>query len=121
MQKRFSIKGVDQLQLLGFQDVNLRSIQQRFSTKIIIRGTDVLLDGAAAEVIQVEKLFSELILLINRNGKVSERDLETLIYLVKSISPATKEEDLSSVILGTKSDFIRPKTKGQLAYYQSTL
>ncbi|HDK35766.1 MAG TPA: PhoH family protein, partial [Bacteroidetes bacterium] len=68
-----------------------------------------------------EKLFSELILLINRNGKVSERDLETLIYLVKSISPATKEEDLSSVILGTKSDFIRPKTKGQLAYYQSTL
>ncbi|HDL78216.1 MAG TPA: PhoH family protein [Bacteroidetes bacterium] len=88
---------------------------------MIIRGTDVLLDGAAAEVIQVEKLFSELILLINRNGKVSERDLETLIYLVKSISPATKEEDLSSVILGTKSDFIRPKTKGQLAYYQSTL
>lgn len=121
MQKRFSIKGVDQLQLLGFQDVNLRSIQQRFSTKIIIRGTEVLLDGAAAEVIQVEKLFSELILLVNRNGKVSERDLETLIYLVKSISPASKEEDLSSVILGTKSDFIRPKTKGQLAYYQSTL
>lgn len=121
MQKKFSIKGVDQLQLLGFQDVNLRLIQERFSSKITVRGTDVVLDGEPSEVTQLEKLFSELILLLNRNGKISERDLETLISLVKSMGVSLKEEDLGSVILSTKSDFIRPKTKGQFAYYQSTL
>jgi len=121
MQKKFSIKGVDQLQLLGFQDVNLRLIQERFSSKITVRGTDVVLDGEPSEVTQLEKLFSELILLLNRNGKISERDLETLISLVKSMGVSLKEEDLGSVILSTKSDFIHPKTKGQFAYYQSTL
>ncbi len=121
MQKKFSIKGVDQLQLLGFQDVNLRLIQERFSSKITIRGTNVILNGESSEVTQLEKLFSELILLLNRNGKISERDLETLITLVKSMGVSLKEEDLGSVILSTKSDFIRPKTKGQFAYYQSTL
>ncbi len=121
MQKKFSIKGVDQLQLLGFQDVNLRLIQERFSSKITVRGTDVVLDGEPSEVTQLEKLFSELILLINRNGKISEKDLETLISLVKSMGVSLKEEDLGSVILSTKSDFIRPKTRGQFVYYQSTL
>jgi len=121
MQKKFSIKGVDQLQLLGFQDVNLRLIQERFSSKITVRGTDVIFDGEPSEIAQLEKLFSELILLINRNGKIAERDLETLISLVKSMGIPLKQEDLGSVILSTKSDFIRPKTKGQLAYYQSTL
>ena len=121
MQKKFSIKGVDQLQLLGFQDVNLRLIQERFSSKITIRGTNVVLEGDPSEIVQLEKLFSELIKLVNRNGNVSERDLQTLISLVKSMGVSLKEEDLGSVILSTKSDFIRPKTKGQFAYYQSTL
>ncbi len=121
MQKRFSIRNSDQLQLLGFQDSNLRQIQQHFSAKITVRGTDVIIEGEEAEVVQIEKLFSELVLLLNRTGTITQKDLQTLLSLVKSIGPAAREEDLGSVILSTKSDFIRPKTKGQLAYYQSTL
>ncbi len=121
MQKTFSIRNTDQLQLLGFQDANLRQIQQHFSAKITVRGTDVFIEGEEVEVVQIEKLFSELILLLNRTGKITPRDLQTLLSLVKSIGSAARDEDLGSVILSTKSDFIRPKTKGQLVYYQSTL
>ncbi len=121
MQKRFSIRNSDQLQLLGFQDSNLRQIQQHFAAKITIRGTDVVVDGEETEIAQIEKLFSELILLLNRTGKITPKDLQTLLSLVKSVGPEIRDEDVGSVILNTKSDFIRPKTKGQLAYYQSTL
>ena len=121
MQKKISIQNTDQLQLLGFQDVHLRQIQQHFSAKITVRGTNVIVEGEEPEVVQIEKLFSELLLLLKRTGKVTSRDVQTLLSLVKSIGPAAREEDLGSVILGTKSDFIRPKTKGQLFYYQSAL
>jgi len=121
MQKKISIQNTDQLQLLGFQDVHLRQIQQHFSAKITVRGTNVIVEGEEPEVVQIEKLFSELLLLLKRTGKVTSRDVQTLLSLVKSIGPAAREEDLGSVILGTKPDFIRPKTKGQLFYYQSAL
>ena len=121
MQKKLSIRNSDQLQLLGFQDTNLRQIQQHFSAKITVRGTDVVIEGEETEVAQIEKLFSELILLLNRTGTITPKDLQTLLSLVKSIGPTARQEDLGSVILSTKSDFIRPKTRGQLAYYRSTL
>jgi len=123
MQKKFSIKGIDQLQLLGFQDANLRLIQQHFNAKITVRGSIVSIEGTEQEVREIEKLFSELIMLVNHNGGVTRKDVETLINLIRTEKNTAKQhvEDLSSVILSTKSGFIRPKTPGQQRYYRSTL
>ncbi|HDI51483.1 PhoH family protein [candidate division KSB1 bacterium] len=123
MQKKFSIKGIDQLQLLGFQDANLRLIQQHFNAKITVRGSIVSIEGTEQEVREIEKLFSELIMLVNHNGGVTRKDVETLINLIRTEKDTAKQhvEDLSSVILSTKSGFIRPKTPGQQRYYRSTL
>jgi len=117
--KKFSLKGIDQVKLLGFQDANLKIIRRNFGAKITIRGSEVTLEGDPEEVRRVEKLFSELILMINRDGGVAQKDLEVLINLVKA-EGGVEEEGLNSVILYAKNELIRPKSKGQEAYYLST-
>lgn len=117
--KKFSLKGIDQVKLLGFQDANLKLIRRNFGAKITIRGSEVTLEGDPDEVRKIERIFSELILMINRNGGVSQRDVEVLINLVK-VEGEVEERRLNSVILYAKNELIRPKSKGQEAYYLST-
>ena len=83
MQKKFTLKGIDQLVLLGSQDSYLRLIQSHFSAKITVRGNSLVLDGERDEIVTLEKLFSELILLINSNGGITKTDIETMINLIK--------------------------------------
>jgi phosphate starvation-inducible protein PhoH and related proteins len=119
MQKKFTLKGIDQLVLLGSQDANLRLIQKHFSTKITVRGNDLVLDGEANEIRTVEKLFSELILLINRNNGIKKTDIDTLINLLTSEKPKQKPVSLDQIIVNGKKNFIRPRTKGQQQYFQA--
>ncbi len=117
--KKITLKGINQLLLLGSQDANLRLIQKNFGTKITIRGNTLVLDGDSREIRTIENLFSELILLINRNGGITKSDIETLISLLKSEDPKKKSIELDKIIVNGKKDFIRPKTRGQQEYYQS--
>jgi len=121
MKKKFSIKGVDQIKLLGFQDANLRLIQRHFQARITVRGGEVTLEGSVEEVEQLERLFSELMLLVDRNGGVTAHDVEVLIRVIKSEGKPQEKEDLSTIILTAKGEFIRPRTKGQERYYQSAM
>lgn len=119
MQKKFTLKGVDQLVLLGSQDAHLRLIQSHFDAQITVRGNTLVIDGNAAEIRVIEKLFSELILLINRNGGITRSDIETLIRLLQTEKPVEKSVQLDQIIVNGKRDFIRPRTKGQQLYYQA--
>ena len=120
MQKRFTLKGVDHLALFGTQDANLRLIQQHFDAKIVVRGDELILEGEPAELKQLERLFSELLVLANRNGGVLKSDLETLIHLIRSEERPQKGVKLNEVIVEGKRELIRPRTEGQRRYYEAT-
>ena len=120
-QKKISIHGVDQLQLFGLNDSNLKEIEGHFNVKIVARGSDVTFIGDQTEIKIVEKLFSELITILEKNDRITENDVITVIEVLKSwrLKPG-KNNDLSSVIVYTKEGRIKPKTDGQQKYYQST-
>ncbi len=119
MQKKFTLKGIDHLALFGSQDTNLRIIQKNFDAKIVVRGDTLVLEGEPAELKRLERLFSELMVLVNRNGGVAKSDLETLIRLIQSEKEPGKSVELDQVIVEGKRDLIRPKTEGQQRYYQA--
>lgn len=123
IQKKISIRGIDQLKLLGLNDANLRKIERHFQTKIFARGSEITLRGDAQEVLIVQKLFEELILLLEKNDQLTENDLNTVLEVVKAgkIAPEATAETNSGVIIYTKEGQVRPKTEGQKRYYQSTL
>ena len=121
IQKKISIKGVDQLKLFGFQDKNLRSLEEKFKTKIVARGSEIFLSDETDVVERVEKVLLELILMATRDQTITESDLETVLDLVnRTGSLATPEDNLDSAILYTKDGVIKPKSSGQKAFYQKS-
>jgi len=121
IQKKISIKGVDQLKLFGLQDKNLRRLEERFKITIVARGTEIHLSGQADVVERLEKVLLELILMTTREQTITEKDLQTVLDLVNGTgSPAVMNDNLDTVILYTKDGVIKPKSSGQNAFYQKS-
>ena len=123
-EKRIQLSGVDKVQLLGFNDANLQVIEDRFESKVTVRGDQVTLRGSPAEVTKIEKVFKELVYILNKNGNLTPNDVGTVIDLVTvNGSPAESQTDLSpeegdSAILLTKVGVIKARTPGQKHYVQ---
>jgi phosphate starvation-inducible PhoH-like protein len=123
-EKRIQLSGVDTVQLLGFNDANLQVIEDRFESKVTVRGDQVTLRGTQAEVAKIEKVFKELVYILNKNGNLTPNDVETVIDLVLvNGSPAEPPgefpvEDGDPAILFTKIGVIKARTPGQKHYVQ---
>jgi len=117
--RKISIKGVDQLQLLGSNDEYLREIETSFDSQIIARGDDVIVMGDEEKIASVERVFTELVFLVNRNGMLDRSDVRTVIDMVRAGdgNVSTKNGRASKIILYGKKGLIQPKTKGQGLYY----
>ena len=50
MDKKISLRGIDQLILLGSHDENLHLIESAFPSKMVIRGDDIVLSGESNDV-----------------------------------------------------------------------
>lgn len=108
--------------IFGAQDAHLKRIESEFSeVSIIARGNDVTLRGEEEEVRRVERVFVELLMLVNRNGELQVRDVEAVIRLVtlgEQRQVQTKDsreliEGEGDVIVVTRTDAVRAKTAGQ--------
>jgi phosphate starvation-inducible PhoH-like protein len=130
-ERRISIRGVDSLQLLGQGDRHLKEILKNFKSRITVRGSEIILQGQEDELRALDRLFTELILLLNRNDELRIADVETLINLVKSGDQSQNNrqegakypgnQNSRPVIVYTKSAAIKPKTDGQLEFYNATI
>jgi len=125
LEKKIKIDGVDTFSLVGLNDANLQIIENRFDSTIVVRGEMISIRGESPEVGQLEKIFKELIFILNKNGSLTSNDVETVIDLVTSNGepalPGAATEGLSrderdTVILYTKNQIIRAKTPGQREY-----
>jgi phosphate starvation-inducible protein PhoH and related proteins len=125
VERKMKIEGVDPLALLGLNDSNLQVVENRFDAQVIVRGDTITMRGQPEEVDQLEKIFRELVFLLNRNGNLTTNDVETVIDLVaangepalpKSVESSVSREDLDFTILYTKNQLIRAKTPGQREY-----
>jgi len=124
VERRIQLAGVDTVQLLGFNDANLQMIEDRFDATITVRGDQIMVRGSETDAVKIEKIFKELIYILNKNGNLTPSDVDTVIDLVtvNGSSPeiprevATEDTDLA--ILYTKVGIIKPRSPGQRAYVQ---
>lgn len=123
-EKKIQLTGVDTVQLLGFNDAHLQVIEDRFESKVTVRGDQVTLRGSREEVAKVEKVFKELIYVLNKNGNLTPNDVETVIDLVTvngssgEPQPEPGGDEGDSAILFTKVGVIKARTPGQKHYVQ---
>jgi phosphate starvation-inducible PhoH-like protein len=123
-EKTLSIEGADPLLLFGFNDVYLRKIEDAFpDTHITARGTEVHLEGEAETLRNVERVFDEMLTLLDRNDHLTEEDVETILALFDSedaSAPRTAETGRRDAILSTPDgEVIKPRSPNQERLVQS--
>lgn len=110
--------------MLGINDANLQVIEGRFDANIVVRGDNITVRGEQQEVDQVDRVFKELIYILNKNGNLTSNDVDTVLDLVsvsgegvsQRFPPSIGKEDYNSVVLSTKNEVIRARTPGQKEY-----
>ncbi|HTK81537.1 MAG TPA: PhoH family protein [Bacteroidota bacterium] len=124
-EKKFVAEGVDMVRLLGLNDANLHMVEDHFDASITVRGDNMTFRGDNSEIDKIEKVFKELIYILNKNGGISVNDVETVIDLVslngdaaipKNVSAQLGADEIDSVVLFTRNGIIRAKTAGQKEY-----
>jgi phosphate starvation-inducible PhoH-like protein len=120
-ERRFSIEGVNPLLIFGFNDTFLRRIEAAFpEAQITARGTQILARADdEATLDRVERVFDELVGLVERNGQLDEADVATVLALVAERgqprrSPRRATAGTGDVILHTpEGEAIQPRTPNQ--------
>ncbi|MGC8595771.1 MAG: PhoH family protein [Candidatus Kryptoniota bacterium] len=115
VEKKIKITGVDHLSLLGINDSNLQIISDRFDANIIVRGENILIKGDQREAEKVEKVFKELLYILDKTGVLRPDDVLTVVELIsdREERAGQKDEKSEAIILSARNELIRPKTPGQ--------
>ena len=79
-----------------------------------MRGENVYIKGVLEEVESVEKVFKEMIYVLNTSGKLTEQDVTTIINLTAKGKEVVAEKEIENIVLYTKKDVIKAKTGTQI-------
>ena len=103
--------------LIGAGDANLRVIEAAFpSANITVRSNEITLRGPHIDCLVIEKLFTEMIVVI-RSGQTLTVDAVTRSIAMLGQEPAeSPAEVLSLNIVSNRGRTIRPKTANQKRY-----
>src|SRR5690606_2924248 len=97
-------------------DIYLRKIETAFpESQITARGDVVLLRGEQEQIEGIERILNELTLILNRNGNLTENDVETVLALYNTGDGAGRVgADTRDVVLFTPNGgMVKAKTPNQ--------
>ena len=121
MKKKIDITEVDPLSFVGMRDENIKTIESKFDTKIVVRGNSVSLDGKKAELEIIESIFNDMISTISQKGFVDTDDVKSLVGLAMSgnggsVSATSKG---MPIVLHTHQGVVSARTQGQKKYFEA--
>ena len=116
VEKKIVIENVNMLDLLGFNDSNLKILEDRFNAAITVRGDNVIIKGVSEEVELIEKLLKEMAYVLNTSGKLTTADVNTILELTLEGKELVEEDEFDAIVLYTKRDVIKARTPGQINY-----
>ena len=120
MKKNFDISLVDPLSFAGSNDKNIKLIEKNFSTNIVMRGTEVKLDGKKDEINIISNIFNNMINVIESKGHIDESEMQTFIDTTTEESSIIKKENIKDkIILHTYKGVVSAKTNGQKEYLEA--
>src|SRR5690349_21029099 len=102
--------------LLGAKDEILRLIERSLASDVHVRGNEITVTGAPADNATAERLFSELIELIEKGETLSVDAVRRTLRMLEENISERPAEVLTLNILSRRGRTIRPKTLGQKHY-----
>jgi phosphate starvation-inducible PhoH-like protein len=113
-----SIAGIQPVDLLGRHDRNLRLIESRLPGRVVVRGEQVILSGAAADVEELKRVFTSLVALVQKQGALAEADVRYAIDARAHDEPASNLAG-ETVVMSARRVPVVPKTFGQRDYLRA--
>ncbi len=102
--------------LLGAKDEILRLIERTLASDVHVRGNEITVTGSPADNATAERLFSELIELIEKGETLSVDSVRRTVAMLEENTSERPAEVLTLNILSRRGRTIRPKTLGQKRY-----
>jgi phosphate starvation-inducible PhoH-like protein len=102
------------LLLFGNRDQHLRAIRDALAVRIVARGDEIHIDGSTAQVEQAERVFSQLRLLLQKQGSLSAENVRTVLAIVTKGDNGPHAPAVVTTPGAGRS--VRPRTDGQARY-----
>ncbi|GAA5112917.1 PhoH family protein [Haloechinothrix salitolerans] len=115
-QSQFTIPAAAALTLLGSADENLIALEKQLDADIHVRGNEVTLTGAQADVTFAEQVFTELLALAGKGQHIGADAVRRTVGMLAGDSAESPADVLSMNILSRRGRTIRPKTLNQKRY-----
>jgi len=102
--------------LLGAGDVILKLIERSVASDVHVRGNEITISGAPGDNAVAERLFAELLELIEKGETLTEDAVRRTVGMLEQGTAERPAEVLTLNILSRRGRTIRPKTLGQKRY-----
>ena len=102
--------------LLGTRDELLRLVESAFDVAILVRGNDVRIEGPPDGAANAERVFAEIVKLLDAGQEVERQQVEATIAMVRDGEELAPSTVLTDLALTHRGRTIRPKTAGQKRY-----
>ncbi|MBM0259469.1 PhoH family protein [Micromonospora sp. 4G55] len=102
--------------LLGAGDEILRLVERSVDSDVHVRGNEITITGAPADNALAERLFSELLELIEKGETLTTDAVRRTVGMLEQGGAERPAEVLTLNILSRRGRTIRPKTLGQKRY-----
>ena len=118
MKKKIDLREIDPISIAGVADENLKILEESFPCQIVLRGSDITLEGKKFVIAQASETISEMMKTYSRKDQVTADDVRSLVAL---ISNGEHVESLSDepVILHTRQGAVTPRSDGQKQFYEA--
>ncbi|MBC8257109.1 MAG: PhoH family protein [Candidatus Marinimicrobia bacterium] len=105
---------------MGVGDQNIKTIQETVKTQIVVRGSEMHLDGNKEDVKLIEMVVNEMMLTINNKGFVVPEDIRDYLASLNNGEPASMNENSEEpVVLYTHKGSVNARTNGQKQYLKA--
>ncbi|GAA4206642.1 PhoH family protein [Actinocatenispora rupis] len=102
--------------LLGTRDELLKLVERSVRSEVHVRGNEITLTGEPADNALAERLFAELLELIEKGETLTEDAVRRTVGMLEEGTEERPAEVLTLNILSRRGRTIRPKTLGQKRY-----
>ncbi|MEM1115487.1 MAG: PhoH family protein [Bacteroidota bacterium] len=114
IERTVTVSGAEPLLLFGFNDIYLRKIDAAFAeTRIVARGDQLMLRGPEAQIDRVERVVGELTVILNRNGNLTENDVDTVLDLARVGTSYARVGVHDAILFTPQGGTIQARTPGQ--------
>jgi phosphate starvation-inducible PhoH-like protein len=118
MKKKIDLQEIDPISIAGVADENLKILEESFPCQIILRGSDITLEGKKSVIAQVSETISEMMKTYSRKNQVTAGDVRSLVALISNGEHVVSLSD-EPVILHTRQGAVTPRSDGQKQFYEA--